>query len=715
VRQVVQDLRHGETYAVEVPRPAVRAHHVLIRTRAGLISAGTERMLVEFGKANLLQKARQQPDKVRQVIDKIRTDGLAPTLSAVRDKLSKPIPLGYCNAGVVLEVGRSVAGLKPGDPVASNGPHAEIVCVPENLCAAIPVDLLKRAADEQAGFESAAFTVLGAIALQAVRLASPTLGETFAVIGLGLVGQLTVQILRANGCRVLGIDLCQERVALAESFGARGVVSSESVDPVAVAVAETNGRGVDGVVIAAATSSSAPVHQAATMCRKRGRIVLVGVTGLDLKRDDFYEKELTFQVSCSYGPGRYDPQYERKGQDYPHGFVRWTAKRNFEAVLDLMASGTLDVAPLVTERIPLEQAGEVYGRLAGGSAGLGTILTYQGVESSDARTVRVCGSDARPAPPGEPVVGVIGAGSFATRTILPLLKASDVRRKAIASRGGMDAALAGRKYGFEQATTDVQQVLDDGDVNTVFILTPHDSHADLVCQALGRGKHVFVEKPLAVTREQLKRVKASYARASATSDGAPLLHVGFNRRFAPDVVTMKRLLDSMSEPRCMSMMVNAGRVAADHWVSDPEVGGGRIIGEACHFVDLLRFLAGSRMVGVQAAGVGDGEDGATITISFEDGSVGTVQYWANGSKAYPKERLEVFVGGRVLMLESFRRLRGYGWRRLPVRRLICRQDKGHADQVRLFLQRVRDGGEPPIPFGELVEVTEACFRAVEEL
>jgi len=718
-KQILQDIGTGKTEVIESPAPSVKAHHLLVGTRASVVSAGTERMLVEFGKANLIQKARQQPEKVRQVLDKVRTDGLMPTLEAVRDKLGKPLALGYSNAGVVVELGEGVRGFSPGDFVVSNGPHAEYVCVPANLCARIPRTLLEMYEDESEAFERAAFTVVGAIALQGVRLAEPSIGEVFAVSGLGLVGQLAVQILKANGCRVIGIDPKSERVELAERFGAKGIDLSRGDDPVAAAMESTAGHGVDGVLLTAATKSSEPVHQAAQMCRKRGRIVLVGVTGLELSRDDFYQKELTFQVSCSYGPGRYDLEYEEKGHDYPYGFVRWTARRNFEAVLQLMAEGKLDVGPLISERVPLGEAPSLYERLAKGETGIGTILTYPHAGEAFSRTVAIAQRPGAHKAADEPVVGVIGAGSFATRRILPLLKKYGARRKTIASRSGTDASVAGRKFGFEEATSDVDTIFEDGEINTVFVLTPHSSHAHFACRALNAGKHVFVEKPLAITSEQLNDVKTVYESLLQSGHPVPILHVGFNRRFAPLVQKMKELLDSEPAPKSLMVVVNAGQVDADHWIQDPDVGGGRIIGEACHFVDLLRFLAGSRITDVKSTALEQGgprevpRDTVTITLRFEDGSAGTVHYWANGTKKYPKERLEVFGGGKILVLDNFRKLKGYGWRGFEAMRSWISQDKGHAAEIEAYLHRIRKGGNPLIPFEELVETTEACFRAVE--
>ena len=446
MRQILQDLKTGATRVTDVPRPAVRPREMLITTRRSLISAGTERMLVEFGQANLLAKARSQPDKVRQVLDKIQTDGLLATVESAFARLNQPLPLGYCNAGVVLEVGEGVTGFAVGDRVASNGPHAEVVSVPKHLCARIP---------DAVSDEEAAFTVLGAIALQGIRLAAPTLGETVVVIGLGLVGLLTVQMLRANGCRVLGTDYNADRVGLARQFGAETVDLSAGADPITAANALSTDRGVDAVLITAATNSSEPVHQAAQMCRKHGRVVLVGVTGLELNRADFYEKELTFQVSCSYGPGRYDPEYEEKGHDYPFGFVRWTEQRNMEAVLQLMADGRLDVKPLISHRIPLAQAEEAYRLLTEDRSALGILLTYPGTMHDLSRTVEISPRVERPVPSfAHPTVGVIGAGNFTLLVMLPVLKKTPAVLKSIVSAGGTSAAIAARKYGFQQASTD---------------------------------------------------------------------------------------------------------------------------------------------------------------------------------------------------------------------------------------------------------------------
>ncbi|VUZ84786.1 alcohol dehydrogenase, partial [Candidatus Methylomirabilis lanthanidiphila] len=514
MKQILQNLRTGVTELAEVPCPRAGSGQLLIRTTRSLISAGTERMLVEFGKANLIEKARRQPDKVRMVLDKVRTDGLLQTIEAVRRKLDQPLPLGYCNVGVVLEVGEGLTQFQVGDRVASNGKHAEVVCVPGNLCAKIP---------DGVGDEAAAFTVIGAIALQGIRLAQPALGETCVVTGLGLIGLVAVQLLIAHGCRVLGVDRDPARLELARRCGAETVDLSRGEDPLAAAQALSRGRGVDAVVVAASTTSSEPMHQAALMCRKRGRIVLVGVTGLELSRADFYEKELTFQVSCSYGPGRYDPAYEEKGQDYPVGFVRWTAQRNFEAVLDMMAAGRLDVTPLISHRFTVEQAEQAYVLVGGAGPSLGILLEYPGQEETPANELRR--SSLVLAPPaavgGQATVAFIGAGNYASGVLIPAFKATGARLKSVVSSGGVSGLHAGRKFGIETATTDADSVFADPQVNVVVIATRHDSHARLICRALQAGKHVFVEKPLALTMDELAEIERVYWEVRDTPPAPP--------------------------------------------------------------------------------------------------------------------------------------------------------------------------------------------------
>ncbi|MEW5878947.1 MAG: bi-domain-containing oxidoreductase [Pseudomonadota bacterium] len=700
--QLLQNLASGETLVADVPAPQVARGTLLIATRASLVSAGTERMLVDFGRASWIDKARQQPEKVKQVLDKVRTDGLLATLDAVRSKLDQPLALGYCNAGVVLEVGAGVEGFSVGDRVVSNGPHAEIVRVGKNLCARVP---------DGVSDEAAAFTVLGAIGLQGIRLAAPTLGECFVVTGLGLIGLLTVQLLRAQGCRVLGIDFDPGKLALAQRFGAEVCDLARSEDPVARGLAFSGGRGVDGVIVTASTQSSEPIAQAARMSRKRGRIVLVGVTGLELNRADFYEKELTFQVSCSYGPGRYDPAYEQQGSDYPLGFVRWTEQRNFEAVLAMLADGKLDVAPLISHRFAVREAARAYDVLVNDRSALGIVLQYAGAPASEPPRRVALGAPPPIAGSGKAVLAVIGAGNYGSRVLIPALKRAGAQLDTIVSSAGVTGVHHGKKNGFAFASTDADaDVFRNERINAVVVATRHDTHARFAVEALAAGKHVFVEKPLALTREELERVEHAASRAPRQ-----LLMVGFNRRFAPQVRQIKTLLESTSEPKVFVMTVNAGAIPAGHWTQDEEVGGGRLLGEGCHFIDLLRFLANAPIEAFHVVAVPSAtRDTATVSLRFADGSLGTVHYLANGHKRYPKERLEVFVAGRVLQLDNFRKLVGFGWP--DFRRMnLWRQDKGQSACVQAFVDAVRRGGVAPIPLAELLEVGRVSIEIASAL
>lgn len=708
MKQILQDMANGGTTVTEAPVPQCSKGHLLISTTTSLISAGTERMLVGFGKASLIDKARQQPEKVKMVLEKVQTDGLLTTYDAIKSKLAQPLALGYCNVGIVHEVGANVDDFQVGDRVVSNGPHADMVKVPKNLCAKIP---------DNVSDESASFAVVASIGLQGIRLAQPTLGESFVVTGAGLIGLLTIQMLRANGCRVLAIDFDQSKLDLAKQFGAEICNPGKGEDPVAVGLAFSRGVGVDGVIITASTKVSDPVIQAARMSRKRGRIILVGVTGLELNRADFYEKELSFQVSCSYGPGRYDTEYEDKGNDYPLGFVRWTEQRNFVAVLDMMAAGTLNVEPLITQRFEFEDAPKAYDALTEDKSGLGLLLKYNSpVETRLEKRVvlRPISIEAKNA-----VVGFIGAGNYASRILIPAFKKASSQLHTIVTSGGINGVIHGEKTGFAEASTDLDGLLNNKDINTVAIATRHNSHAYFVERVLSAGKNVFVEKPLALTVEEIEKIETVYNQNIQNNQYARVM-VGFNRRFSPQVQKMKTLLDTVKEPKSFIMTMNAGAIPADHWTQDNAVGGGRIIGEACHFIDLMRFLAGSKIVSIQARRMGETdavqvlEDKASITLGFEDGSFGTIFYLANGASSFPKERVEVFTAGRVLQLDNFRKLKAFGWPGFNKMNL-WRQDKGQDACAAVFVDSIRDGKEAPIPADEIFEVARVTIQVAEIL
>lgn len=704
MKQILQNLGNGETLLAEVPYPKRRRSFLLCQTRNTLVSLGTEKMLIDFGKGSLLAKARAQPDKVKQVLQKIKTDGLKTTIDTVKAKLDSPIQLGYCNVGTVVE-SDSQSKFQKGDRVVNNGPHAEFVNVAENLSAKIPDNVTD---------EEAAFTVVGAIGLQGVRLLNPTLGEKIVVSGLGLIGLLTVQILKANGCQVLGIDFDPKKLELARKFGAETVDLGQGQDPVRIAEHWTNGVGVDGIVITASTKSDDLIHQAANMCRKRARIVLVGVIGLNLQRADFYEKELSFQVSCSYGPGRYEDNYERKGMDYPIGFVRWTEQRNFEAILELMANKKIDVAPLITHRFSFDDALTGYQAVDEPGA-MGILLNYSNDTSTSRQDKAPAANEIKTnnaiqggiAQQSTVNVAFIGAGGFTTRMLLPLLPKQNVTLDTIVSSTGVSAAHAAKKFGFTKAESDSSLAFQNKDINTVFITTPHNSHAKLVCAGLAAGKHVFVEKPLALTHEELNDVAEKVNEAPSQ-----LLMIGFNRRFSPHTQKIKKWLGGAPGPKAIVITMNAGAIPANHWTQNIEVGGGRINGEACHLIDLARYLAdapiASTSVNVMIGGDGNLGDCVAINLSFEDGSIATIHYLANGSKDFPKERFEVFAGGKVAVCDNFRSSRLIGSKEKFKTR---GQDKGHAAELKAFVDAIHDGTAAPIPVSELIEVTRSTLDA----
>jgi len=674
MKQVFQSLKNGTTSVQDVPSPICRDGHVVIASSVSLVSPGTERMLIDFGKSNVFQKAKSQPDKVRDVIEKAKTDGIAATMDAVRSKLDQPFTPGYCNIGRVTT--SRVNGFKPGDRVVSNGHHAEVVHVPKHLCAKIP----KNVSDE-----AACFTILGAISLQGVRLANPTIGETVVVTGLGLIGLLTVQILRAHGCKVLGIDIDPSRRALAASFGAEVVDPVEANNLFLAASQISRNRGVDAVIITASAQSNELLSQAAQMCRKRGRIVLVGVVGLDLRRSDFYEKELTFQVACSYGPGRYDENYESGGHDYPIGFVRWTEQRNFEAVLDLMESGALDTASMVTHRFTLADSPRAMELISSRAPALGVIIEYPSERTDIELASPLVKLSRNKTTSGVQAIAFLGAGNYASRFLIPAFKKTGAELHTIVSQGGVNALYNAKKHGFKNACTDEALVMSDPNIDTVVIATRHDLHARQVVAALEAGKNVFCEKPLCITLSELQAIRETYAKNSGQK-----IFVGFNRRYSPLVRQMKEKLESINQPKSIIMTVNAGQIPSDHWAQNPIQGGGRIIGEACHFIDLAHYLVGEKcensyvLATESPTSVKKLFDTATINLSFSDGSTTTIHYLANGHKSFSKERIEVFTNGRILRLDNFRTLEGWGWPNFS-RKSLWRQNKGQAECAQEFL------------------------------
>ncbi len=698
MKQIIQDLKNGNTILEEVPAPSLKAGQVLIQTTRTLVSLGTERMLVEFGKSNLFQKAKQQPDKVKEVINKVKTDGLKPTINAVFNKLGQPLPLGYCNVGKVIAVGKGVDEFAIGDRVASNGPHAEYVCISKNLVVKVP---------ENVSDEAASFTVIGSIGLQGIRLANPTFGETFVVVGLGLIGLMTAQLLKANGCKVIGFDFDTQKVALAKSFGIDAVNPALGIDQVSYVNNATNNIGADAVIITASSKSNDIISQSARMSRKRGRIVLVGVIGLDISRADFYEKELSFQVSCSYGPGRYDDEYEQKGNDYPLPFVRWTEKRNFDAVLQAIATKSINVEALITERLNLNDYQQIYADMSGKSS-IASILVYQEKSQEPNRSIQIVSNQFTR---GKGTVGIIGAGNFTSAMILPCLKKTNAKLKYISSASGLTGTTLAKKYKIEFSTTDNNTILGDADVDLVMITTRHNSHAQMVVDALNVGKNVFVEKPLALNQLELDNVIDAYKNSGKT------ITVGFNRRFAPLAIQMKKVLGNLDSPMNIIATMNAGFIPSKVWVHDMQIGGGRIIGEACHFIDLISFLAGSKVKSICMNAMGThpakNTDNASILLKYENGTNAVINYFANGSKAYSKERVEIFHQERTLIVDNWRKLLGFGFRNFSS--ASSGQDKGHKNQFNKLIESIQSGGEQIIPMDEILNTTKASFAAIESL
>ncbi|OGO62119.1 MAG: hypothetical protein A2030_09155 [Chloroflexi bacterium RBG_19FT_COMBO_50_10] len=714
MKQLLQNISNGETVIVDVPTPQIQPGMALVRTRDSLVSAGTERMLVEFAGKSLLGKALSRPDLVRQVADKARREGILSTVEAAINRLDQPMPLGYSSSGVIELLGEGLQGFKVGDRVACAGGgyavHAEYALVPHNLLALLP---------EQVDFESAAFTTLGAIAMHGFRLSLAQLGETVGVIGLGLLGLLVVMTARAAGCQVYGVDLDETRVKLANQLGATAVLRSQAVE---AAQAFSHGFGLDNILICADTASDDPVELAGEIARDRGHVVAIGAVGLSLPRKVYYTKELSFINSRSYGPGRYDPSYEEAGQDYPIGYVRWSEGRNLEAFVKLLAEGRVDVKPLITHRFPIENAPAAYDLITGKTDQpfLGVLLTYPEAASNAVKLQAAIAPVIKSSMPIAGVntvrVGVLGAGNFANAVMLPALKKiPSIDLVSITSGSGFHAQSASKKFAFKYTAVSETEILQDPQVNTISILTRHHLHAEQVIRALQAGKHVFCEKPLATTPEQLAQIQQQLL----TIENSPLLMVGFNRRFAPLARRLYDFLKMRQEPLLATYRINAGSIPLTHWVQDPVQGGGRIIGEGCHFVDFLTFLIGAVPTSVTAQSLPDDnrsrEDNIVMTFTYPDGSIGSVVYLANGDKAFPKERIEAFVGGRVAVLDDFRSLELVSQGKRQVVRSTQRQDKGHRAEWEVFSQAIIAGGPPPIPYEHLFGVTQATFAALDAL
>lgn len=704
MKQLLQNLKTGEILIEETPLPNCGANEVLIKAERTLISPGTERMLLEFGKSSYLQKARQQPDKVKMVLDKIKTDGLAPTLETVFSKLGEPMPLGYNSAGIVMEVGSNVTEFKVGDRVISNGAHSEIVVVGKNLVAKIP---------DNVSFEEASLTVLASVALQGVRLAQPTLGERFVVIGLGLLGQITLDLLKANGCEAIGVDIDQGKVDLARKNGYKALNPASGEDPILFVNQLTEEIGIDGVIITAATKANGPLEQAAEMVRRKGRIIAVGAIGMNIPRPPFYAKEVEFFVSNSFGPGKHDPSYEIDGQDYPIGYVRWTENRNFQAILSLLSSGGLNFKYLLTHTYKFADAPKAYDEIMNNRDALGVVLEYDSESVKIENKVEFIAQDMLNS--SDVGIGIIGAGNFTKLIVLPNLVKSTAKLVGISSAKGLSSSLAAKKFEATYSTTDYRELMNDKNVNTIFITTRHNNHATLVIESLENGKHVFVEKPLAVNMEQLSRVSSVYGKLLENED-APKLMVGFNRRFSPHATYIYKTISGRSSALAMSMTVNAGALPKDLWVNEPSHGG-RIIGEGCHWIDLMSFMANSKVKSVhsvainQESGLPIKNDNTIINLKFEDGSIGSLQYISTGNKSFSKERLTLFCEGKVLELDNFKKVNGFGASSFKK----IGQDKGHQAEMVGFVDNIKNSKSSMISFDSLVNTTLTTFAHVKSL
>ena len=697
MKQIVQNLKTGETSLESVPVPKVKKNHVLIQTTNTLVSLGTEKMLVNFGKANYFQKARQQPDKVKQAIEKIKTDGLKPTVDAIFRKLDQPLPLGYCNVGKVIGVGESVNGFSIGDRVVSNGHHAEVVQVPKNIVELIP---------ENVTDEEATFTIVGAIGLQGIRLLNPTFGETIVVFGLGLIGLISAQLLKANGCNVIGIDFDESKLKIANSYGIK-TINSLDKNTINLVHSMTGNIGADGVLITASAKTNSIVCESAQMCRQRGRVILVGVVGLELNRSDFYEKEISFQVSCSYGPGRYDSAYENKGLDYPIGHVRWTEKRNFNAVLNALAKGTLKVEKLVTERVKLDKYQRVYDDLENTNK-IASIIQFEARRLTTENDIVT--SCVKSFEKSKGAIGIIGAGNFTSSTVLPCLKNAGMNIDYIASSNGLTGSLLAKKYKIPNSTTNYSHILNDDNVEGVVITTRHDLHAEQVLESLRKNKHVFVEKPLALNKDDIIKIENAHIESGKT------VTVGFNRRFSKFSIKAKNVIGDNPGSINVIASINAGHIPEDHWTQDMNIGGGRIVGEGCHFIDLISFFTSSEIdsvcVGTNGTSSQLKNDNATILLKYKSGSLGVINYFSNGNKSYPKERIEIYQNGKNIIIDNFKSIHFYGYRE---KKLKTSQDKGHSEQFKRWNSMLKNGGPPIIPFSSIKNTSEAALLCIESI
>jgi predicted dehydrogenase len=703
MKQLLLDLRADKPKLMDVPVPTPAWGTALVRTSTSLLSAGTERSLVDFAGKSLLGKARARPDLMRQVLEKTRREGLRNALDASLGRLAEPMPLGYSSAGTIVELGGGMEGFQVGQRVACAGGnyavHAEFAVIPQNLLAPIP---------DHIDFEAAAFSTLGAIALHGFRIADVQLNGRVAVIGLGLLGQLAASIALAAGCQVLGVDLDPNRVKLAKK---RGIDARLRNGTEKAAQSFTRKQGFDAVLICADTQSNDPVELAGEIARERAKVVVLGAVGMDVPRRSYYAKELNLSVSRSYGPGRYDPGYEEAGLDYPIGYVRWTEGRNLESFVDLLATNKVEISSLTSHRFPIEQGAKAYSLIQSDKPFLGVVITYP-KNASAKKTV-----DFHPAPAklkGKKIrLGVLGAGNFARNTMLPALRAIDgIEPIAIVSASGRAASDLGKRFGFAYATSDTERILKDKKVDAIAILTRHHLHAEQVLAALKAGKHVFCEKPLALNEKELSAIEKALAKKAA-----PMLTVGYNRRFAPLAIQLKEFMSETGEPFAAHYRINAGELPVEHWTRDPAQGGGRVIGEVCHFVDFLSYLADAAPKSVIAQSLpndgASGSDSVQIQLQFPAGSIATISYLANGDRSLPKEQLEVFSGGRVASLNDFRSLEmiadGH------TKRIRKGQDKGHHAVWRSFVQALQEGGESPIAYDQLISVSRTTFATALSL